>query len=257
MRAKNASRAVGGKGQHASTAPIAAVTSVVFCERIEPSAEEAADLEESRLVTQIQAGDTEAFAELYRRHFDRVYTYLRVVMNDRHEAEDTAQQVFMKVLEALPAYERRRQPFRAWLMTVVRNAAIDVMRRKGRVEPEAEEQLNRRREQDHNRDSGDADLAALDWVSDKDLVILLERMPLAQRQVLLLRYMMDLKPREVAEVLDRTPGDVRVLQYRALGFLRKRLTALGRAPERRTKARMRTCKRHAPVLRTRRFALIR
>src|SRR5207247_785202 len=72
---------------------------------------------------------------------------------------------------------------------------------------------------------------ALEWLTDQDLMVLVSRLPLAQRQVILLRYMMDLSCPEIAEVLGRTPDAVRQLQQRALNFLRVRLSALGRGPE--------------------------
>ncbi|MDX6632025.1 MAG: polymerase sigma-70 factor, subfamily, partial [Solirubrobacterales bacterium] len=94
---------------------------VVFCERIEPSPEAVSDIEAGRLVTRFQAGDGDAFAGLYKAYFDRVYGYLKVLLRSAHEAEEATQQVFVQVLEALPRYERRGQPFRAWLFIAVRN----------------------------------------------------------------------------------------------------------------------------------------
>jgi hypothetical protein len=96
----------------------------------------------------------------------------------------------------------------------------------------------------------------LGWISDSDLTLFVERLPLVHRQVLLLRYMLDLPFAEIAGILDRTPEDVRKIQGRALAFLRQRLAAVGRAPRgpgRRTGHVART--RQAYVLRRRRYAL--
>ena len=116
------SRAQGGSGQ------------VAFYERIEASPEQAEDLDTARLVTRIQSGDRDAFASLYARYFDRVYGYMRVFLNDRHEAEDAAQQVFIKVMEALPRYEHRKEPFRGWLFVIVRNYSISQVKKQGRTD---------------------------------------------------------------------------------------------------------------------------
>ena len=222
-----------------------------FVERIEPSGEAIEDAEVARLVTRFQSGDTEVFTDLYRLYFDRVYGYLRTMLADRHEAEDVAQQVFMVALEKLPQYERRSQPFRAWLFIVVRNRAVSHLRKQGRIDVTDPENIHR--EDDGN--GNEPELSVLDWISDQDLMVLIERLPIHQRQVLALRYMLDLKVHEIADVMGRRPNDVSQLQHRALGFLRQRLTALGRAPApgRRSRTRVRT--RQALVLRARRYAL--
>ena len=136
------------------------------------------------------------------------------------------------------------------LFVIARNQAIDELRKRSRVE--LSDDVDRLRRQEI---TPDPDLSALTWVSDQELVMLIERLPLAQRQVLMLRYMLDLSHAEVAEVLGRSNEDVRNLQSRGLAFIRTRLTALGRAPSRQ-KARLVRYPKKARVLRSRRFALI-
>jgi RNA polymerase sigma-70 factor, ECF subfamily len=204
------------------------------------------------LVARIQAGEDQAFAELYDLYFDRVYAYLRVVLKDEHEAEDVSQQVFIKVLEALPRYERRRQPFRAWLFVIARNEGIGHLRRNGRIQPEESDSIDRRRAEQLG---DEAELPVLSWVSDQDLMMFIDRLPLAQRQVLGLRYLLDLSNQEAAEVMGRSADQVKVLNYRALSFLRDRLEAVGRRSEQRGRVRLTRRFRQVEVLRHRRFAL--
>jgi RNA polymerase sigma-70 factor (ECF subfamily) len=203
---------------------------LTFVERFEPPTEHAEDLDSGRLVVSFQAGDSEAFSSLYMRYFDRVYSYLRVMLKDAHEAEDGTQQVFTKVFEALPHYEVREKPLRAWLFTVVRNHAMDELRKQGRVELEGQEEIDRLLSRGVPEE---LEAPAVGWISDRDLLLFVERLPLAQRQVLMLRYMMDMSNREVAEILDRSPSEVRVLHHRAVSFLRERLEAVGRRERRR------------------------
>lgn len=230
--------------------------SLTFVERLEPSTQHLEDVETARLVTQFQAGSDrqEDFAVLYRRYFDRVYSYMRLVLNDPHEAEDATQQVFLNAFEALPRYERRRQPFRAWLFVIARNQGLNRLRTSRRpvtlMDP-----TDISRHEDVR--SSDDVLTALGWLSDRDLLLLVERLPLAQRQALALRYMLDLSASQIAEILDRSPDDVRMLQHRALAFLRQRLAALGRPAPQRTPGRARGRLREATVLRARRFAITR
>ena len=97
-------------------------------------------------------------------------------------------------------------------------------------------------------------LGALGWITDREILMLIERLPDSQRQVLMLRYMMDLTTTDIAAVLGRSNEDVRALQSRALRFLQKRLTALGRAPQgRQPTIQMSRRRSAAPVLRARRY----
>jgi RNA polymerase sigma-70 factor (ECF subfamily) len=228
---------------------------LVFVERIQPSTEKAEDADTGRLVTRIQAGDREGFADLYMRYFDRVYSYLRVVLRNEHHAEDATQQVFMKALEALPRYERRSQPFSAWLFVIARNQALADLARLQRSKPVDPSELQRRHEPSGPAEPDDHALGALDWISDRELLMFIERLPQAQRQALVLRYMLDLSTAQIAELLDRTPDDVRMLQSRGLRFLRRRLAAIGRGPSEGQRTRMRAPLRKSRVMRMRRYAL--
>jgi RNA polymerase sigma-70 factor (ECF subfamily) len=204
------------------------------------------------MVTRFQAGDSDQFALLYLRYFDRVYAYVRAVLRSAADAEDVTQQIFVDVLTGLPRYERRRQPFRAWLFTVARNHAIDHLQHHGRLDLVDADEVDRRREHAAT-DEGELDL--LSWISDRDLHLFIERLPLTQRQVLLLRFVMGLTASEIAGVLEISPEAVRMQQSRALGFLRARLTAMGRDPCRGNRVRARLLIPQSRVLRVRRFGL--
>jgi RNA polymerase sigma-70 factor (ECF subfamily) len=227
---------------------------LAFVERVSASEEQLEDVDTGRLVTRIQAGDSDLFAELYRRYFDRVYGYLLVMLTDQREAEDAAQHVFVSALENLSAYELRGQPFRAWLFTIARNRAIDQLRGRNRIEPVDPHEMRERRSNETSQTNGD-DPGALDWVTDQDLVLFIERLPLAQRQVLMLRYGGDLSVAQIAGILGRSEADVRMLQSRAHRFLRERLGAVRRRSRERGSVRMRRWPREATVLRSRRWAL--
>lgn len=227
-----------------------------FVERMEPSTEEAEDRDTARVVARFQSGDRDAFSILYARYYERVFSYLRMLLNNTHDAEDGAQQVFMQVLEGLHRYERREVPFRAWLFRCVRNYALYHLRQTGRIEPVDPAELEALLDES---ESSEEPASVVGWIADRDLALFVERLPLPQRQVLALRYVLDLSHAQVAAILGRTESDVRALQTRALRFLNDRLTAIGRVPiadsssEERSQAR--TFLRQAPVLRGRRWAL--
>jgi RNA polymerase sigma-70 factor (ECF subfamily) len=226
---------------------------IQFLDRIERSAEETERIETARLITRVQAGEPHLFAAIYERHFDRVYAYLRVALQDSHAAEDGVQEIFLRALKALPDFELREAPFSSWLLRVARNYTINHHRREGQTQAEDPVDVEQRLE---NGETFDPRL--LNRLSDGDLMVFIQRLPEAQRQVIALRYIMDLSNVEVAEILGRTPESVRQLQSRAFAFLRKRFAAIGRTPvtgRRRTP--MRPLPRKAAVVRLRRFALMR
>jgi RNA polymerase sigma-70 factor (ECF subfamily) len=195
-----------------------------FVERLALGSEHAEDADTARLVLRWQGGDRSAFATIYERYFDRVFSYLRIALNDAHEAEDVTQQVFIQMMEALSRYELRSVPVRGWLFRIVRNHAISQARRSGRMRVEDPEIVDRRRDGAGAEESSDV----AEWLSDADVLVLVERLPLAQRQVLMLRYMLDMSFHEIGQVLYRSPEAVRQLHQRAVGSLRARLHALGR-----------------------------
>jgi len=173
------------------------------------------DADSGRLVVRVQAGDREAFSELYLRYFDGIYGYLRTALRDPHEAEDAAQDVFMQALRALPRYELRGQPPRRWLFRIARNQAIDRARRR-RTAPEDPAVLEARVD-------GEAEDAFAGVLSDAALVAHIQRLPEAQREVLFLRYAAGFEAQEIAAMTQRSAAAVRQLHHRAIVELRRRL----------------------------------
>jgi RNA polymerase sigma-70 factor (ECF subfamily) len=211
-----------------------------FC-RAEPHGRSRQDADTNRLVLRFQAGDSSAFDVLYTRYLDAIHRYARVALRDPHVAEDIAQQVFISVFKALPRYEvRASTPFRAWLFRIARNEVLMHRRREGIVEQEDPNVLDGNGDHsnghataanDHARHTnGHPGPKAFDWITDCDLMTLINRLPDAQRQTIILRHLLGLTTHETALALERSIEAVRQLEHRGLHFLRERLTALGRVP---------------------------
>ena len=225
---------------------------VTFVERVPPPVKHLENVESERLAIRYQGGDRSAMSELYTRYFDEVFGYARVALRDAHEAEDVTQQVFANAFQGLQRYEiRAGAPFRSWLFGIARNAVIDAMRARQRfsvLDPVALDEI---------RDGGDDSevTSKLSWLSDGDLFVFVERLPEAQRQAVVLRYLLDMGTDEIAHALGKTPKAVRHLQDRGLRTLESRLVATGRRPARRVRMPMLIRLRPAPVMAARRFAL--
>ena len=81
-------------------------------------------VEDIQLIQQSQKGDTQAFGELYERYAQRVFRYLYAHLDNRLDAEDLTEEVFLRVWKSLGGYQEQGVPFLAFLFRVARNALI-------------------------------------------------------------------------------------------------------------------------------------
>ena len=164
-------------------------------------------------VARARAGDPDALRFLYLRYADNVYGYVCSIVRDEHEAEDLTQQIFAKLLTTLDRYEPRQVPFSAWILRVAHNAAIDHLRARRPVPVEDVRPLH----------------AADDTTGRErfaDLRLALAALPEEQRDVIVLRFLIGLTPREVAERMGRSEDAVHGLQHRGRRRLRREMLAL-------------------------------
>jgi RNA polymerase sigma-70 factor, ECF subfamily len=164
-------------------------------------------------VARAKTGDKDALRFLYLRYSDNVYGYVCSIVRDEHEAEDVTQHIFAKLITALDRYEPRVVPFSAWILRVAHNAAIDHMR--ARRPMPCEEVRSTEIEVDV---SGSERFA--------DLRLALDALPPEQRDVIMLRFLVGLSPREIAERLGRSEDAVHGLQHRGRRRLRSEMLAL-------------------------------
>jgi RNA polymerase sigma-70 factor (ECF subfamily) len=166
--------------------------------------------------------DGAAFATLYRRYVDRVYGYAFYQLGDHHDAEDATERIFLAAFRALPDFNDQGSSFRAWLFRIAHNTIANAHRSRARKRTE-------RLPDDFERPAPDADPAGQVALADelREIRRVVAQMPDDRRQVILLRFVDDLSTNEIAQVLDRSPGAVRVLLHRSLRELAARLSARG------------------------------
>jgi RNA polymerase sigma-70 factor, ECF subfamily len=178
-----------------------------------------------RLVSAAQGGDPEAFGALFDHYHEPVHRYVAARVNRPSDAEDLAQLVFVKALEALPRYEARGVPFGGWLFKLARNVVIDHIRT--RREHTTLDLMAER----PAAGEGPDELAVLRQEMDS-VAEALRRLTPDQREAIELRFFAGLSAREAAEAMDRQEGTVRGLQFRAIAALRRELGIEARSDER-------------------------
>lgn len=155
-------------------------------------------------------GDPQAFAALYHRYVTPVYRYLYHRVGNPAEAEDLTSQVFTAALESLDGY-RERGNFPAWLFTIARRTAIAHYRRR-RPEIPLEEGEN-------SGEGGDPLEGLVRDESVARLGALLAGLDEEQRELLDLRFSAALTYKQIAQVLGRSEGAVKMAVHRLLNQL--------------------------------------
>jgi RNA polymerase sigma-70 factor (ECF subfamily) len=161
---------------------------------------------EPALIRDAQRGSTDALEELFRRHWRRAHRAAYLVVGDGAAAEDIAQESFLAAIRALDRFDRRR-PFGPWLHRITVNRAIDFARARAL---RAEHALAA---------SVEGAAPVHDHISD-ELVGALAELSAEHRAVVVLRYVLDYTPGEIAEILDLPRGTVNSRLRRGLDRLR-------------------------------------
>jgi RNA polymerase sigma-70 factor (ECF subfamily) len=164
------------------------------------------------------SGEPAAVEELLNKVRRMVHRYCRARLGSLpgadQAAEDAAQEVCLAVLDALPRYRDTGRPFEAFVYTIASRRVADAMRASYRA-PVAVEEVP-----DQVDEAPTPEDAALRREDAEELSELLDQLPAPQRELLTLRVAVGLSAQEVGEVLDMSPGAVRVAQHRALQRLR-------------------------------------
>lgn len=163
---------------------------------------------EDELFRRLREGDEAAMEELIVGAYPAILRYCMWHTPDRQTAEDAAQETFLKAVRHIDAYAHRGK-FRAYLYKIAANTCTDLRRRSRSTEPlEPEEYMEPGFERVE---------------SELSLTQLISALPEKQREVVVLRYVHELKLREIAEVLDEPLRTVQSRLRAALKALEKTL----------------------------------
>jgi RNA polymerase sigma-70 factor (ECF subfamily) len=173
------------------------------------------------LVERARQGDRDAFGLLYDRFQPEIVRYLAHRVGDPDTAEDLAQHVFLKAWQAIPRYEARGVPFKAWLYRMAHNQMVDHFRtRKQTTDLDGIDVP----------EEAEAEALVLAGEMSAALEAALARLSEDHRQVLTLRFLMEKSAREIGEIMGRKEVTVRGLQMRALQALRREIEETGGLP---------------------------
>jgi RNA polymerase sigma-70 factor, ECF subfamily len=180
-----------------------------------------------------RVGSVSNFEALFREHWPRAHRAAYLIVHDAAAAEDIAQEAFLSVIRAFDRFDRRR-PFGPWLNRIVVNRAIDWARARSlRREVGADTVgdsplLDRPREpaETAERAVPEAAAAAANPYS-ADVAAALGTLSPEQRAVVVLRYLLEYTPCEIARMLELPRGTVNSRLRRALDQLGARLEEVG------------------------------
>ena len=178
-----------------------------------------------RLMMRIRDGDEGAFSELVEIHQHRVVGTCARMLGDDVEAEDVAQQVFVRVWKNAARWEPTAK-FTTWLYTILRNLVFNECRRRARhparsLDAALEDEERPQQFEDDTVKSPDAVL--LDTEMQTAIARAIEELPETQRMAVILRRYQDVSYEEIAEVLELTVPAVKSVLFRARTELREKL----------------------------------
>ncbi|MCF8590405.1 sigma-70 family RNA polymerase sigma factor [Gordonia sp. HY285] len=171
-------------------------------------------------------GDREALSSVLESVREPVLRYCRARMGagERHlfSADDVAQEVLMAVMTALPRYQDQGRPFMAFVYGIASHKVADAMRSASRIKADPVDEIPETVDFANGPEQ-----SALDADAGRQMRQLLEHLPEKQREILVLRLVVGLSAEETADMVDSSPGAVRVAQHRALTKLKKIVTGAG------------------------------
>jgi RNA polymerase sigma factor (sigma-70 family) len=176
-------------------------------------------LEESELVERAKRGDSAAYEEIVQTYQGIAFRVAYVIAGSAADAEDAAQDAFVKAYRALGRF-RPGAPFRPWLLRIVANEARNRRRSAGRRESLA---LRTAAEQASGDAAPSPEAAVLVSERREALLQALNGLREEERDVIACRYLLDLSEEETAEALDLRRGTVKSRTSRALAHLREHL----------------------------------
>jgi RNA polymerase sigma-70 factor, ECF subfamily len=169
------------------------------------------------LIREAQAGDPEAFGQLYDRYVDLVHRYIYYRVGSQALAEDLTSETFLRALRRITSYTSQGVDIGAWFVTIARNLVADHYK-SGRYRLEVQVQEVR---DDRTLDGPEDEV--LDSLDHRMLLEAVTKLGSEQQECIVLRFMQGLSVSETALAMGKNEGAIKALQYRAVRSLSRLL----------------------------------
>lgn len=165
------------------------------------------------LLARAKQGESEAFGELYNLYFKRIFKFIYYRVGHKELAEDLSEDVFVKAYTRLASVQKDAS-FEGWLYQIARNTVIDYYRDKKMLV--ALDEVENTLEYESNI------LNVLELQEEQKILLRhLKELEPTQQVVIKLKFLEDLENAEIAALLNKTEGAIRVIQHRALTKLKE------------------------------------
>lgn len=167
------------------------------------------------LLARATDGDSRAYGKIFKLCYKDIYDYIIRRVGNRNDAEDITMQVFAQGLKAITSYEDRGHSVKAWLYRIAHNAVVDHFRGlKISIDIDGAAEIP---------DEIDIERRTIDRDEIRGLYGEMVKLPTAQAEVLVLRFVEDRSVSETAMILQKKEVTVRALQFKGIKNLRERL----------------------------------
>ena len=179
----------------------------------EPETSEKSKVE--KLVVQAVNGNTDAFGKLYIIFVEKIYRYIFYHVKSKTAAEDITGEAFLKAWRAISSCRGKENTFSSWLYRIAHNQMIDEIRKRQRrpsLELENIENIS------------DSESSVERYLEQQELLEVVDCLPPNQRRLIILKFIEGMDNREIANIMGKSEGALRVMQMRALSTLKKELS---------------------------------
>lgn len=193
--------------------------------RVETVTKEPPQPSDVELIAAVLKGDEERFGELVGRYQGRLVNYLYRLLRDLGEAHDLAQEVFLKVYQALDRYDSRYK-FSTWLFRVAQNTAIDQIRKR-RLQLVSMDRPTAGSDEDRSWEFPSGERGPYGELRNRErggaIQEAIERLPWEYRELIVLRHYGELSYDEIASLKEMPLGTVKNKLFRGRQMLKEEL----------------------------------